>query len=78
MPSLVTNANCLYISVFKCKKMTLDGITDDAFELESYSKWKDIYLITNEELNMIICLQASAANSVARVCVFTVIDLAIV
>ena len=36
--SLVTNASFLCILVLKCRKMTLDGITDDAFELEGYSK----------------------------------------
>ena len=27
----------------------------EAFVLEDYSKWKDIDLVTNEELSIIIC-----------------------
>ena len=40
--SLATNASCLWISVLICRKTTSDGITDEAFVLEGYSKWKDI------------------------------------
>ena len=36
--SLVTNVSCLSISVLKCKKATSDGITNEAFVLEGYSK----------------------------------------
>ena len=36
-----TDASCLCISVLKCGKMKPDGITDDAFALGGYSKWKD-------------------------------------
>ena len=57
--SLVTNASCLCISVLKCRKMMLDGvgagIIDEVFVLEGYSKWKDIDLVTNVELSIIIC-----------------------
>ena len=48
MTSLVTNTSCLCISVLKFRKMmTSDGITDEAFVFEGYSKWKHKYLVTN-------------------------------
>ena len=55
MALLVINASCLYILVLKSRKKTSDGITDEAFVLEGYSKWKDIDLVTNKELSIIIC-----------------------
>ena len=51
----MTNASCLCISVLKCRKAMSDGIIDEAFVLEGYSKWKDIDLVTNKELSIIIC-----------------------
>ena len=51
----MTNASCLCISVLKFRKAMSDGITDEAFVLEGYSKWKDIDLVTNKELSIIIC-----------------------
>ena len=44
MASQVTDTNWLCISVLKCRKMISDGITDEAFVLEDYSKWQDIDL----------------------------------
>ena len=58
----MTNASCLCISVVKCRKTTSDGITDEAFALEGYSKWKDIDLVTDEELSIIICSRVQLIN----------------
>ena len=61
------------MSVQKCRKITSDGITDKAFLLEGYSKWKDIDLVTNEELSIIIYSQVQLINY--RTCMYTVTDL---
>ena len=53
----MTNASCLCISVLKCRKATSDEIIDEEFVLEGYSKWKNIDLVTNEELSIIIYSQ---------------------
>ena len=53
----MTNASCLCISVLKCRKATSDEIIDEEFVLKGYSKWKNIDLVTNEELSIIIYSQ---------------------
>ena len=62
----VIDTNWLCILVLKCRKMISDGITDEAFVLEDYSKWKDIDLQTKRGIEYYNLL-TSVANQLGHV-----------